>query len=221
VRRFHLYPDPTTLSGIEMRTRESEQSQTPREQAHDPTEKPSLYDRLHLKMISLVHDTLYGWFVDPYVWLDSAGLKKGMTVLEVGCGPGFFTVPAAKIVGTSGCLYTLDINPAAVQRVRRKAQLSGLMNIETFQADACKTGLPDQSIDLAFLFGILHALKDLDTILLEMNRVLKNDGILSVQISRQSEQSLLSSFTKQGLFSFVGKTSSIYRFKKWEVRMKP
>jgi ubiquinone/menaquinone biosynthesis C-methylase UbiE len=202
-------------------TKESEQSQTPREQARAPNEKPSLYDRLHLKMISLIHDTMYGWFVEPNAWLNSAGLKQGMTVLEVGCGPGFFTIPAGKIVGTTGQLYTLDINPAAIERVRRKAQLSELKNIEAFQADACKTGLPDQSIDLAFLFGILHALKDLDTVLLEMHRVLKNDGILSVQRSRLSEQSLLRTFTKQGLFIFVGKTSSIYRFEKGEVRMRP
>jgi ubiquinone/menaquinone biosynthesis C-methylase UbiE len=204
-----------------MMTKESEQSQTPREQARAPTEKPSLYDRLHLKMISLVHDTMYGLFVDPYVWLNSAGLKEGMTVLEVGCGPGFFTIPAGKIVRTTGHLYTLDINPAAVERVRRKARLSQLKNIEAFQADASKTDLPDQSIHLAFLFGILHALKNLDTVLLEMHRVLKDDGILSVQRSRLSEQSLLSAFTRQGLFSHVGKTSSIYRFKKREVRMKP
>jgi ubiquinone/menaquinone biosynthesis C-methylase UbiE len=192
-----------------MMTKESEQSRPPREQTRAPIEKPSLYDRLHLKMISLVHDTLYGRFVDPHVWLNSAGLNEGMTVLEVGCGPGFFTIPAGKTVGTTGHLYALDINPAAIERVRRKAQLSELKNIEAFQADACKTGLPDQSIDLAFLFGIIHALKDLDTVLLEMHRVLNNDGILSVQRSRQSEQSLLSSFTEQGLFN------------KWEVRMKP
>jgi predicted methyltransferase len=52
--------------------------------------------------ICFVHETLYGLFRDPYKALDAAGLEAGQDVLEVGCGPGFFTVPAARIVGKDG-----------------------------------------------------------------------------------------------------------------------
>jgi len=197
-------------------------AETPRQvnEASETTQRISLYDRLHLKIISLIHDTMYSVFVDPYVWLNSAGLKPGLTALEVGCGPGFFTVPAARILGNTGHFYTIDINPAAVQHVRRKVERSGLTSVEIFHADAVKTGLRCESIDVAFLFGILHSLKDLNAVLLEMHRVLRKSGTLAVEKSR-SESSLMKSFTKDGLFHFVGKGSNIYRFEKREVTVKP
>ncbi|RLE49590.1 MAG: hypothetical protein DRJ33_08105 [Candidatus Methanomethylicota archaeon] len=59
----------------------------------------SIYDRVHFRMISFVHDTLYGLLVNPYKLLNAAGLKPGQKALEVGCGRGFFTILAIKIVG--------------------------------------------------------------------------------------------------------------------------
>jgi ubiquinone/menaquinone biosynthesis C-methylase UbiE len=63
---------------------------------------------MHFGIIRFVHETLYGLFVNPYNRLSTAGLKPGRNVLEVGCGPGFFTIPAAKIVGDEGFVYALD-----------------------------------------------------------------------------------------------------------------
>ena len=78
----------------------------------------STYEKLHFKIISFVHDALYEIFVNPYKLLNAAGLKPGQKVLEVGCGPGFFTIPAAKIVGAEGVVYALDVNPFAVEAVK-------------------------------------------------------------------------------------------------------
>jgi ubiquinone/menaquinone biosynthesis C-methylase UbiE len=177
-------------------------------------ENPSFYDRMHLKMISLMHDSLYGVFVDPKKLLKAAGLRPGLRALEVGCGPGFFTIPAAQILETKGHLYSFDINPAAVNRVKDGVRTSGLSNVDVFLASAEKTGLPDACVDVAFLFGIIHSLKDLDLVLREMDRILRRDGILAVQKSSLSEKSLLSRITKSGLFHFVEKESRIYKFEK-------
>ncbi len=174
----------------------------------------SLYDKIHLGMISLVHDTLYRLFVNPYPRLTGAGLRPGQVVLEVGCGPGFFTIPAAEIIGMRGHLYTLDINPAAVEHVKQRVEGKGLTNIDVMHAAAAKTGLPDASIDVTFLFGVLHSLKDLDAVLLEMHRVLNEGGVLAVQKSSWSESHLLDRFTKGGLFRFAGTDAGIYTFSK-------
>jgi len=177
-------------------------------------EKMSIYDRIHFGIISFVHDTLYRLFVNPYKLLNAAGLKPGQKVLEVGCGPGFFTIPAAKIVGEKGSVYALDVNPVAVETVRRKIKENNLKNVQVLLADASETGLPDKSIDVAFLFGVIHALDNIDMVMQEMHRVLKKKGVLSVQKSWWSERKLLDAVTKNGLFSFREKTNRVFKFEK-------
>ncbi len=174
----------------------------------------TLYDKMHLWMISLIHDGLYGLYVDPRKLLKAAGVASGQTVLEVGCGPGFFTLPAAEIVGHGGHLYSIDLNPAAVHRVRQKVKEKGFTNVEVFEGDVARTGLPDGSIDNVFLFGIIRSLKDFDALLLEMHRVLKPGGLLAVQRTSWAENRLLKTFTKGDLFGYFGKDARVYTFKK-------
>jgi ubiquinone/menaquinone biosynthesis C-methylase UbiE len=141
----------------------------------------SLADRIHFRMMSLIHEDLYGLLRDPYKALQAAGLQPGQTVLEVGCGPGFFTVPAAQIVGAQGRVVALDISPLAVEKVERKVAEAGVTNVETVLADAAQTGLPAESFDLAFLFGLARAVGGADGIWVEVHRLLKADGILAVE----------------------------------------
>jgi len=138
-------------------------------------------NEMNFKMMSFIHETLYGLFRDPYQALRDAGLEAGQTVLEVGCGPGFFTVPAAKIVGDGGTVLALDINPAAVEHVRRKIQQAGVTNAKVILANAAQTDLPDQSFDLIFVFGFARAVGGMATIWPELHRLLKPGGTLSVE----------------------------------------
>jgi ubiquinone/menaquinone biosynthesis C-methylase UbiE len=165
----------------------------------------SVADRVHFGMMSIVHETLYGLFRDPYRALEAAGLERGNTVLEIGCGPGFFTIPAARVVGAEGCVYALDISPLAIERVQQKVEAEGVSNVRTVLADATRTGLPGQSFELAFLFGFAHHRGSLDGILTETHRLLKSGGILSVE-----GMPWLSS----ELFDPVGRQGRISRFRK-------
>ena len=141
----------------------------------------SLSDKVHFKMMSLVHETLYGLFRDPYQALDAAGLEPGQKVLEVGCGPGFFTIPAARIVGNKGTVHTLDISPLAMERVQQKIEEEGATNVKAILANAAQTGLPNQSFDLVFVFGFAHAAGSMENILAELHRLLKPAGIFSIE----------------------------------------
>jgi ubiquinone/menaquinone biosynthesis C-methylase UbiE len=136
---------------------------------------------INFKMMSFVHETLYGLFRDPYPVLDTAGLQPGQTVLEVGCGPGFFTVPAAEIVGDQGHLTTVDINPLAISRVKEKIAAAGATNITPILTDAAQTGLPDGSFDLVFIFGFKFADGYVGPIMREIHRLLKPGGILATE----------------------------------------
>ncbi len=165
----------------------------------------SVTNRMHFKMMSFVHETLYGLFRDPYEALDAAGLEPGQKVLEVGCGPGFFTVPAAKIVGEKGNVYALDINPLAVERVQQKISEEGVTNAKIILADAAHTGLPGQSFDLAFVFGFARPIGDMENILTELHRLLKPAGILSVEGRPWIPGELFCPLERQGRISQFGK----------------
>jgi ubiquinone/menaquinone biosynthesis C-methylase UbiE len=140
-----------------------------------------LSDRIHFGLMSVVHETLYGFFRDPRKALSAAGLEPGQRVLEVGCGPGFFTVPAARMVGVQGVVYALDISPLAIARVQKKIRDAKLANVRTVLADAARTGLPEESFDLIFAFGFRHAVGDGERIQFEFHRLLKPMGVLSTE----------------------------------------
>ena len=141
----------------------------------------TITDRVHFAIMALVHETLYGLIRDPYAALAAAGLEAGQTVLEVGCGPGFFTVPAARLVGEGGRILAFDINPAAVEHVQRKIATEGLTNAEAVVADAARTGFSEGSFDLAFVFGFARPKGDMAFIWAEIHRTLKPEGLLAVE----------------------------------------
>jgi ubiquinone/menaquinone biosynthesis C-methylase UbiE len=141
----------------------------------------SVADKLHFRMMSLIHEDLYGLLRDPHGALRSAGLKRGQDVLEVGCGPGFFTVPAAKMVGGEGTVCALDINPLALERVRQKVEKEGVTNVCTILADTGQTGLPDESYDVIFVFGLGHVVGGANRMMAELHRLLRPRGTLSVE----------------------------------------
>ena len=141
----------------------------------------STSSRLHFKMMSFVHETLYGLFRDPYEALNAAGLEEGQRVLEVGCGPGFFTVPAAKVVGERGSVCALDVSPLAIARVEQKVEKAGVTNVKTILTDAAHTDLPDASFDFIFVFGFDRNVRQMGSILPELHRLLKPAGTLATE----------------------------------------
>jgi ubiquinone/menaquinone biosynthesis C-methylase UbiE len=167
----------------------------------------SLSDRIHFRMMSLVHEDLYRLFRNPYVVLNTAGLEPGQKVLEVGCGPGFFTIPAARIVGEEGCVHALDVNPLAVEKVQRKIERDGVTNVKAILADAAETGLPDESFDLIFLFGFANPVGDMESILTELHRLLKPAGILSIEGRLSPSNALFHLVKRQGRISQFEKAS--------------
>ena len=132
-------------------------------------------------MISFIHETLYGLLRNSHRILHAAGLRPGLAVLEVGCGPGFFTVPAAKIVGPEGNILAFDVNPFAVEHVQNKIDGAGVTNVKVTVANAANTGLSGHSFDLAFVFGLAHPLGNMNEIWQELHRVIKPGGMLSIE----------------------------------------
>lgn len=138
-------------------------------------------------------------------------IKPGDKVLDFGAGPGTFLLAAAKLVGMNGHVYALDIVPAAARKVTRLSQQEGITNLTTITS-GCATGLPAASIDIALLFDILHMLSQPDAVLGELHRVLKPEGRLAVNCHHWTEDRLVETVQKNGLFAYQSKDESNYYF---------
>ncbi len=145
--------------------------------------------------------------------LKEAGIKPGFHVLDYGCGPGSYITAASELVGGSGKIYALDIHPLAIRMVRDIVSKNKLTNVETILSD-CKTGLPDNSVDVVLLYDTFHDLRDPNGVLQELHRVLKSDGLLSFSDHHMKEQEIISRVTETGLFKLSRKGKRTYSFLK-------
>lgn len=112
--------------------------------------------------------------------LDRTGIQPGERVLELGPGPGAFTVGAAQRVGHKGRLIVVDIQPEMIARVERRVREARLTNVETHVGSAQHLPLEDECVDRAFLITVLPEIPDTGQALAELHRVLRSDGVLSV-----------------------------------------
>jgi SAM-dependent methyltransferase len=112
--------------------------------------------------------------------LNRVGIQPGERILELGPGPGIFTVEAAQRVGPAGRLIAVDIQPEMIAQVEDRVQEAGLTNVETHVADAYHLPLDDASVDRAFLVTVLPEVPDQARALAELRRILKPGGLLSI-----------------------------------------
>jgi len=145
--------------------------------------------------------------------LMETGIELGDHILDYGCGPGGYLPPAVELVGNSGRIYALDINPLATKRVEKIAMKRQIANVETICSE-CKTGLQDDSLDAVLLYDILHMLSDPNGVLNELHRVLKPNGILSFNDHHMKENEIMSKITDGGLFGLSKKGKRTYSFLK-------
>lgn len=152
------------------------------------------------------------WFHDPDLLVAGADLTEGQTVLEAGCGTGFFSLTAAERIGPKGRLICLDPVSSYVERVREKARAAGFGNIEVVRRDGLETGLETGSINTVLLYGVLpFPTLPLDLLLPEMHRVLKPRGMLAVWMFPVSF-GVPASIVASGLFEDIAEKNGVYRF---------
>jgi demethylmenaquinone methyltransferase/2-methoxy-6-polyprenyl-1,4-benzoquinol methylase len=162
----------------------------------------------------MMESRLRKWLMNPVKTLRGACIEPGQTVLEVGCGTGFFTIPAAGLIGDQGCLVAMDPLSDYTKRVAKKVQAAGLENVRVVKRDALDTGFDTAGIDKVLLFGVVpFPFLPLNRLLPEMHRILKTDGTLAVwlfPVSGWVPKSILQS----GLFTYVGKQNGVYNYRR-------
>ncbi|HTO22209.1 MAG TPA: class I SAM-dependent methyltransferase [Spirochaetia bacterium] len=161
-----------------------------------------------------------GWMdtysVDILETLREAGIQPGMNVLDFGCGPGRYALPAARMVGTEGVVYAVDAHPAVVEIVKRRAATSRTTSLRTIHTD-CDTSLPRGSIDVVLLYDAFHDMRNKEAILVELHRVLRLQGVLSYRDHTLGGEPLLSLMHACG-FSLLVETARQLSFHKHRAR---
>ena len=152
-------------------------------------------------------------FLPPEEIIHEVGLQPSFQVLDYGCGTGSFSIPAAEALRDSGKVYAADKLDSAVQKVQKLAARKALSNIETICTER-DTGLGNDTIDVVFLYDIFHDLDDPESVLEELYRVLKPDGVLSFSDHHMKEQEIVLKMTQSGLFVFSTKGKKTYTFLK-------
>lgn len=118
-------------------------------------------------------------FVDPDEIIKIAQIKKGEKVADFGCGPGYFSLPAAEAVGEAGMVYSFDVLPSALEALNSRIKIKNIDNIVVKRVNLEKengTGLENDSMDWVIIKDVLFQNKDKDIILQEAKRILKSGG---------------------------------------------
>jgi ubiquinone/menaquinone biosynthesis C-methylase UbiE len=121
--------------------------------------------------------------IDPATLWKELDFSQGITLLDLGCGPGHYALAAAQRIGPEGTVYAVDLWDEGVAHLQQRAGQECLYNIKGLVAEAGDIPLDDRSVDVGFMATVLHDLAEAGTAagaLQEMLRVLKPGGLLAI-----------------------------------------
>lgn len=153
-------------------------------------------------------------FLNPEQLLIEAGLASGMHVADLGAGNGFFTIPAAGIVGDQGRVWAVDILEEALGQIASAARLARRKNIRTIRCDLDQPGscpITDLSCEFVLIGKVLSQLQHPERLVREAWRLLRTGGFVLLvewkkgagglgpaQEKRLPQEQIEGYFTKQG-----------------------
>lgn len=115
------------------------------------------------------------WLQNPRKIL-SRYIKEGMTVLDLGCGPGFFSIDIARMVGKSGRVIASDLQEGMLQKIRDKIHGTELEErITLHQSPKGRIGV-SENVDFVLAFYMIHEVPNQEEFFNEMRSIFKPDG---------------------------------------------
>jgi len=103
-------------------------------------------------------------------------VKEGMKVLDIGCGPGFFSIEMAKMVGSGGKVISCDLQEGMLQRLKSKIKGNFLEDIiTTVKCDKDNINVKEK-VDFILAFYMVHEVPDKNTLFKQMNNILVSEG---------------------------------------------
>lgn len=119
------------------------------------------------------------WIQDPKKILGPY-IKRGMTVLDLGCGPGFFTVSIAEMVGQSGKVIAADVQDGMLKIVQNKIKGTDVeKRIHIHKCDKGSIGFSG-CVDLVLAMYVIHEISNVQSLFMEIHNLLKDRGYLLI-----------------------------------------
>lgn len=117
-------------------------------------------------------------FINPSLIVAQTGLMQAQVVADLGCGNGFYVLPAAQMVGGQGTVYAVDVVENKLAATVSIANQFGYKNVRVVKADLAKPVLDiaENSCDLVIVGNILHEINQKEGLIKNIYRLLKSGG---------------------------------------------
>lgn len=116
----------------------------------------------------------------PSMIVESIDAKPGMTVIDIGCGSGFYTVAVAKEIQPDGMVYAVDIQEGMLDKLKVRMEREGVINITPILADAeGKIPLEDCIADAVFSVAVIPEIPNPVMAIQQAKRLLKDGGVFA------------------------------------------
>jgi len=118
-------------------------------------------------------------FSNPEKNIEQFNIEPGMSVVDLGSGPGYYSIALGKAVGPSGKVYAVDIQKELLSKLQSDAANVGVYNIKVIWEDLDEpksSTLHDQSVDRVLIANTLFQIEEKDTLIKEAYRILKPGG---------------------------------------------
>ena len=113
--------------------------------------------------------------------IERLAIAPGMAIADIGAGTGFFSLPFARAVGSSGTVWAVDLQPELLRLLGEKLCREGDPgNLRPIEGEARRTGLPSGACDLVFLANVWHELDEPASVLAEVRRILRAGGRIAI-----------------------------------------
>jgi len=121
-------------------------------------------------------------FVESFV-------EQGMVVADLGCGPGYYSIHFANILGPEGKVFAVDSDENSIRILEKRKEKQGYQNIESFASSASNLNfIEDSSVDFVFANGMICCMapQEHKSALKEIIRILKPNGLAFLSVSKGS-----------------------------------
>jgi precorrin-6B methylase 2 len=119
--------------------------------------------------------------------LGNLGVKPGMTVCDMGCGNGYYTLQLSKLVGPKGRVWAVDVQPEMLKLLGEQVRAAGAENVTAVQGQVHDPKLPPGEVDIFLLVDVYHEFSHPQQMLQCMHRWLAKDGVVVLVEYREED----------------------------------